>query len=295
MLRAGLLTLNTVLLAACGWVLATSVQTLFRPTVAPAFELPPAQPAPPSDRSFDQYRAVATRKLFRPPPKSVAVAPDPDEELAESKLQIRLIGTAAASDPAFSLAAVEDLRSRDRLVVRANDTLSGARVVRIERKRVVLDNHNRLEAITLDEEETPRAASSTQRRQPAAKKGRAARRPQKRGVADQVRRLTAQAESAKRPVQQRPQSVLTQARIVPRYGEGGELTGLELSAIKPGSLLENAGFQNKDLVVAVNGSRVDDPAQGLKSFRTLGQAQNFIVDVERGGQVVEIEYAQENR
>jgi general secretion pathway protein C len=287
--------LNTILLAACGWVLATSVQTLLRPAVAPAFELPPAEPAPAADRSFDQYRAVASRKLFRPPPKSVAVAPDPDEELAESKLQVRLIGTAAATDPAFSLAAVEDLRSRDRLVVRANDTLSGARVVRIERKRVVLENRGRLEAITLDEEDTPKARPSTPPRKAVAQRTRGARRAPKRSVTDQVRRLASQANAAAKPVQQRPQSVLTQARIVPRYGDGGELTGLELSAIKPGSLLENAGFQNQDLVVSVNGSRIDDPAQGLKSFRTLGQAQDFVVEVERGGQTVEIEYTQENR
>jgi general secretion pathway protein C len=225
-----------------------------------------------------------------PPATGPAPLP-PEEELAESKLKVRLIGTVASTDSALSLAAVEDLGNKERLVVRANDELSGARVVRIERKRIVVENHGRLEVVTLDEEDEAKPAS---RASPGGRARRAAHnRPKRPSLSNRVRQLSQQAAASARPARSRVQSVLTQARIVPRYAEEGQLTGLELSAIKPDSLLETAGFENGDLVVSVNGTQISDPAQGLKSFRGLGDEAGFVVEVEREEGIVEIEYTPE--
>jgi general secretion pathway protein C len=296
MLRAGLLTLNTVLLVACGYVVATSARTLLRPTDTPAFELSRPRSDAETTRSFERYAAVASRDLFQPQPIAQSAQPDappppdPEEELAESKLRIRLIGTAAATDPAFSLAAVEDLSNNEKLVVRPDEELAGARVVRIERKRLVIENRGRLEAVTLDEEDEgktpPRPSLSGRQRREQS-------RPETSSMADRVRELQRQAAAGPKPPRSRVQSVLTQARIVPRYGEDGQLAGLELTAIKPESLLETAGFENGDRVVSVNGTRVSDPAQGLKSFRGLSDKRGFVVEVERDGSVVELEYVPE--
>jgi general secretion pathway protein C len=288
--------LNTVLLVACGYVVATSARTLLRPTDTPAFELARAKSGSPTRRSFERYAAISRRDLFQPQPiakSSQAAAPpppDPEEELAESKLRIRLIGTAAATDPAFSLAAVEDLGNKERLVVRPNDALAGARVVRIERRRLVIENKGRLEAVTLDEEDEGKTQPLPSR---SGRQRREQKRPGTSSMADRVRDLQRQAAVGPKPPRSRVQSVLTQARIVPRYGEDGQLAGLELTAIKPESLLEAAGFENGDRVVSVNGTRVSDPAQGLKSFRGLSDKRGFIVEVERDGSVVELEYTPE--
>ena len=111
-------------------------------------------------------------------------------------------------------------------------------------------------------------------------------------MADRVRLLKEVTErNPTQPNQRR--SILTQARIVPRYGEDGVLSGLQLSAIRPESLLEEAGFVNGDLVVNVNGTQLSDPSQGLKVFRELESAERFVVDVERGGALVTLEYTAE--
>ena len=186
---------------------------------------------------------------------------------------------------------MEDLSNKERLVVRPNDNLAGARVVRIERRRLVVDNGGRLEAVTLDEDDKAKAPLRTSKRSSQAR--RTGGRTQTPNLAEQVRKLSRQAAARSKPRPSRRQSVLTQARIVPRYGEDGELTGLELSAIKPDSLLEAAGFENGDRVVSVNGARISDPAQGLKSFRGLSEEGGFVVEVERDGSLVELEYTSE--
>ena len=45
--------------------------------------------------------------------------------------------------------------------------------------------------------------------------------------------------------------------------------------------------------MSVNGTRVSNPAQGLKSFRGLSDKRGFVVEVEREGSVVELEYTPE--
>ena len=52
-------------------------------------------------------------------------------------------------------------------MVRADDLLVGVRVVRIERKRVVVNNCGKLEAITLDEESARGAAQRASKSAPS--------------------------------------------------------------------------------------------------------------------------------
>ncbi|MEE8556582.1 MAG: type II secretion system protein N [Myxococcota bacterium] len=304
MLQAGLLViLNVGLLLAGGYVLTQGVRIAFRApateevsTAAAPLELEPTAP-------FSEYESVATRNLFRVGPERAherpkAAIPEPTEKLKESRLRIKLIGTGAAANPAYSLAVIVDEAKRETRVVRNNDQLTdSAKVARIERRRLVIENQGRFEEISLDDEPKTKkrggksAATSThQRRRP---KGLTIRPPT---LTERVRGLTQDAAESTRSVAPPPaQSILTQARIVPRYGEGGELGGLEITAIRPGSLLEAAGLQNNDLVVGVNGTQLSDPADGLKVFRELATSQSFVLEVKRGTTVLSLPYSAETR
>ncbi len=288
MLRNGLLILNTLAVVACGYLVASTVRTLISTPPAAAVELPTPAPVEPTERSSFEYRAIGKRGLFRaggveekgPPPTPA------QEQLTESQLRVRLHGTVASQRSETSVAVVEDENTREKLFVRPGDLLAGARVVSIEQELIVIDNNGQLEKITFDDNEptapAPRLAPGKKAR--GKKKARNA-------MAERARLLKEVTEqsSAKR------QSILTQARIVPRYGEGGVLSGLQLSAIRPNSLLEAAGFTNGDLVVNVNGTELSDPSQGLKVFRELESAESFVVDVEREGELITLEYTAEAR
>ena len=43
----------------------------------------------------------------------------------------------------------------------------------------------------------------------------------------------------------------------------------------------------------VNGTELSDPSQGLKVFRELESAESFVVDVEREGRLITVEYTAE--
>jgi type II secretion system protein C len=297
LLRAGIWILNVGLLVACGYIVATSARALVSPPEVPELKVPDPTPVAVRARTFDLYQPIADRELFRGGPKGAAKPAKPavkrDAKLAESQLHVDVIGTAFASDPALSVALVHDHTANEKLVVRAHDPLAGATVVRIERKRIVVDKNGILEQITLDEETGKQPTKGRAKNQPRAR-GRS--RPSKEEALSGLGKLARKAEQAKRPTRRAPvQSVLTQARIVPRYAEDGQLSGLQLSAIRPGSLLQAAGLENGDLVVGVNGTRVADPAQGLQAFRELSSPDSFVLEVERQGSVVQLQYSPEDQ
>jgi general secretion pathway protein C len=317
MLRTGLRALNALLVAASAYLLATGVRPMLSTAPVPEVSLggdaegaKPSAPGPES--SFERYRAVAARDLFRGgPPSAEPPPPPPEEVIEESDLRYRLVGTAAAaSDPHRSVAVVEDESSRQTVLVRPDHQLSGARVVRIERKRIVVENKGQLQEIKFAESPgalpppgspAPPGSQKGARRTPGrVPSGMSAAPPgvTPSGLEQKVLELSAQASAAEATAGQaqavkRTQSILTQARIIPRYAEDGGMSGLEVSSIRPGSLLEAAGFENGDLVLAINGTPLSDPGQGLKVFRELATAERFVVNVERQGAVLELQYQAE--
>lgn len=304
MLRSGVLTLNLLLVAAGVYLAATGVRTLLLSAPTPAVHLPEPAPAPPTQVSFERYRKVATRSLFRAgPPSAEPEVPAEDQELEESELRYRLIGTAAASAPDLSLAILQDQNTRQTVLVRPGFELSEARVVRIERRRVVVENRGRLEEIRFDEDKegaagATRGRPTASREAPAASPramvpaNRRASSPERSSAyAERLKALREQAAASRPQAAARAQSLLTQARIVPRYAEEGQRSGLEINSIRSGSLLEQAGFENGDLVVAINGEDLSDLGHGLRTFRDLSSSEQFAVDVEREGAIVTLRYA----
>jgi type II secretion system protein C len=158
------------------------------------------------------------------------------------------------------------------LVVRIDqDIKGGAKVVRIERRRIVLQNGARLEELGL-EGDTPGAepVRTTQRR-PAV-------RPNARG---NLERLADNRFAVDRGELQNlatnPSALFSQARILPKY-EGGQMVGVQVSGIKPGSWFEQAGIQNGETITAVNGAAIGaDGAPMLFREITQGSATRVTV------------------
>jgi hypothetical protein len=102
-------------------------------------------------------RIITARNLLRgvTPTAALAVVL---ERLEETSLPLQLLGTAAAGEPMRSWAAVQETRNRTVQVVRVDDHLGEeVRVLRIERRRVVLEDRGRLEQLGLREERREQA------------------------------------------------------------------------------------------------------------------------------------------
>lgn len=242
-----------------------------------------AAPIPVATRSWDQRQVILGRNLFNVSTLTPTETEPQVEDLAATKLPLRLLGTAAAFDPSMSWAAIEDLESRTHQVVKVRDRLKGrAEVVRIERKRIVLRNGGKLEELALDEEtqvvDKPRgrgvARRPTARAKPAAARNKSA--------AERVKRLAKNRFELDRgdveAVADNPATLFSQARILPKYEEG-EMVGVQLNAIKAGSLFEDIGIQNGDVITQFNGIKITSQQDSAQVLRELTQASQFEVSV----------------
>jgi len=274
MKRVVILAANTALVILCCFlaagVIADVTAAVLAPGAAEAAASPSARMPPPptaADRQIILARNLFNVSTLNPEP------PGPEDESYEkTKLPLRLLGTAAAEDKALSWAAVEDLETKQHSIVRVDQEIKGgAKVVRIERRRIVLQNGAQLEELGLEgDEDAPGVARAPARRTPA--------RPNARG---NLERLADNRFAVNRGELQNlatnPSALFSQARILPKY-EDGQMVGVQVSGIKPGSWFEQAGIQNGETITAVNGAAIGaDGAPTLFREITQGSATRVTV------------------
>lgn len=261
---------------------------------------PPPAPAPPTQaRSFSEHSVIIGRNLFNADTLAPA-ALGSAESLEATRLPLRLLATLAAGDASW--AALEDSGSRQTLVARVNEPLckanpykpcqyGGVILQRVERCRIVLENQNRHEELRLEGVGAcsgPGSVASAGGPSPASSSVRA------RGIRSPVQRLAenrfavprAEVESAA----QNPAALYSQARILPRY-ENGKMVGVQLNAIRPGSLFAEVGIQDGDTVTQVNGVTVATPEDGQRLLQEFSAGGQLRVTVRgRDGQVRDLDY-----
>ena len=266
---------NVVLFSLCCWIAAGTADA-----VVAALWL---QPVPISDgeglaetgagsRSWGDRQIILVRNLFNAstllPAEVTEIEPEvEEEELAETQLPLRLLGTAAAQNPTLARAAIEDTETRARLVVSVGDRVKDqATVLRIERRRVVLAENDARRVLTLDDDFAAMATALTsrkeQRREQAVK-----------------RRAKRAAKNVKQPLRN-PAQLLQQARFLPKY-ENGEMAGLQVNSIKAGSLIEEVGLENGDVITTANGILIDSPQASAEVFQEFGEADEIDLEISR--------------
>jgi type II secretion system protein C len=156
-----------------------------------------------------------------------------------------------------------------------------AKVLRIDRRRIVLQNGARREELALEGDVTQPVARAT----PTAGRGIARPRRNPAGgeeLESRIRRLAENRFSVNREdvaeAARNPANLFSQARILPRY-EAGSMVGVQVNAIQPGSLLEEIGLQNGDTISEVNGVRISSPEDSTSVLRELSEATQFTVVV----------------
>jgi len=288
--RAVPLGINAALIVLCCFIAARVIATvsgeLLAPEVAPAVRT--AALAPTLDRSWDARQIILSKNLFNASTLTPgdALPPQEEEDLAKTKLPLRLLGTAAHEEASYSWAAVEDLETREHHVVRVGQRLKNrADVLRIERRRIVLQNGARREELALEEDGVPKTTRrrASSRRPPArnrARPPRAARKP----ANPTVQRLAENRFSLQRDevaaIANNPSELLSsnQARILPKW-ENNQMVGLQVNAIQSGSIWQQIGVKDGDTIVGLNGNAITGQEGGQELMQQLGSAEEFTVDV----------------
>ena len=79
-----------------------------------------------------------------------------------------------------------------------------------------------------------------------------------------------------------PNNILTQARAVPNF-ENGVPSGFKLFQIVPGSLYDQLGLKNGDVVLGANGDPINDPMKAMNMLSQLKENNHLELQVKRDG------------
>ena len=266
---------NTVLLVLCCFFAAETVNAV----IGSALALPPDPVAAPSETrvaaapAWSDRQVILSRNLFNASLLAPSEAQPVEEDLEATKLPLTLLGTVAALEPENAWAAIEDVGTHEARTVRVGTELKpGATVLRIERRRVVINENGSPRELVLSEEGALQV-SAVAPKPPA-------RVPLPRRAAGKPPAVAPGARGSLPEVDIRnPATLFSQARILPKY-ENGQMVGVQLNAIKPGSMFQQIGIQDGDVIRELNGIKIDSPEQSAKILLEFVDARSFTVVVD---------------
>jgi len=272
--RVAVWTLNGALFALSCFLLASTLARVIEAAVTPA-PAPLAEPAQvprsSSQASWNDRQIILQRNLFASVASGneSANGTDAEQRFAETKLPLELIGTIAAEQPEASIAAVMDKQKKEAVVVRQGDTIAGsAKVQRIERRRIVLLNGGQLEELTLNEDQ-PSSLAPTPTRTPSRRPA-----PRRRAFGRTIPGLGQKLDE----IRKNPAPLLSQVDAQPRY-EDGQMVGIAIGRITPGSDIERAGLQTGDLITEFNGIPINNPQQSMALLNEFNSATSIDLKV----------------
>ncbi|MEM7402547.1 MAG: type II secretion system protein GspC [Myxococcota bacterium] len=280
------------------------------PASSPAVFLPPTTETRDFDIANERNLFKARREVVeevQPDELEQKFAEDKNRSLSrwqdavESKLPVKLVGTTVFAHPHFSLASIVPNAKKDEeslysinaceiaYLFPCNRLLESAEVVRIEVTRVYLYNEKerRYEYLEIDMASQFSKRVEGPMRQPIQKKSAAADDGEIREVADGSYEID---QGHLDGVLNDLAQVAMDARAVP-YIEGGKQAGFKIFSIRPGSIFDKIGLKNGDILVSVNGNRLDNLTVAMGLLEQLRRKKHFTVDVKRGGATRTLDYA----
>jgi len=195
---------------------------------------------------------------------------DPSTAPATSA-NLTLAGTLAGREPEHGWAIIAASGQPARVYVTGASLPGGAKLFSVYTDRVILDRNGARESLLL-----PRLTSGTGAIAPRIAGLPPAIAPNA-SLADSVRQLLVQNPAAGGDLL-RPQPVFA----------GGTLRGYRVYPGRNRAQFAGLGLQPGDLVLAVNGTALDDPNRGLEILRGIGQGAAVTLTVDRGGQQQQI-------
>jgi general secretion pathway protein C len=285
---------DLVFLASMAWVAASTVGALVEHALwvwpdADSTDGDRANP-PPRLPKLEVSRLAALTGLPMPAVPKVPAPPkfDPSVDPVRTKLSLRLLGTLIAQRPEWSLATIEDLQARDWASYGVGESLGDARVLAIERSRVMLLVNGRREFLP----HTPAARTvptAPQATPTLARTGVPSTAPLGAGI----RALNANTYDVPREevgrVLSNLNSLAMKARIMPAFRDGRAI-GFKVFSIRPDSLYTRIGIQNGDVLRRINGLDLNSPEKALEVYTRMKDATRIDLELERRGQVVRKTY-----
>lgn len=220
--------------------------------------------------ALGDFRVIWERNLFG----TVAKAGEDRREidvagLKPTRLNLSLLGT-VADDTGGGFAVIEEKDKKKQDLYRTGDMVASARVYRILRGVVVLRVGNEDEVLSMEE---PRDSESREGQGQATAK------------ASMVSVRKDEIESALGNMSK----ILTEARIRP-YFTAGKADGFLITRITPGSLFQQMGLENGDIIRGVNNQALESPERLLELYKGLKDGSEITLNLKRKGNEETLRY-----
>ena len=228
-------------------------------------------------KSIEDYNAIISRNIFN----SKGIIPEDNESLGgparKTNLPLNLIGTVVLKNELKSIAAIEDKSQNMVFAVRIDDTFDDKiKITKIEHLKVYFINQStgHLEYVEILED-LPQMAP-----QPA--KAAAHKAAPSNGIS--------QADDTHYDIERGAvdkavgnlSEVLQQARAIPNF-DNGMPDGYKILQIVPGSIYDQLGIKNGDVVCGLNGDPINDPGKAFQLFNELKTSSHLEICLKRGG------------
>lgn len=223
----------------------------------------PAAGAPVRSHSVNVAGIVNAELFGRPPVEQVDGDPG---HATQSTVPLVLSGIIAAKDPRDGLAILGPSAAASKVYAVGDNVPGGAKVHSVMSDRVFLDRNGNLEYLML-----PRQLQGGA--MPPGRPPSAAALPTESPVIDRMRKLMTDDPGLVADIM-RPQPVFSQ----------GKQRGYRVYPGRNRQAFARLGLRPGDLVTAINGTPLDDPARGQDIFRTIGASNEAHITVLRNGQ-----------
>ncbi|MGD8976624.1 MAG: type II secretion system protein GspC [Gammaproteobacteria bacterium] len=254
-----------ILVALIAWQLARIVWLLVPADPPPPVTVPPAGSAGPAAMTGEggaNIDYIVNAHLFGRFDTSAPVLDLDPVDAPDTRLNLELRGTIAADEADQALAIIAE-RSREEKVYAVGDAVpGGASLHSVYTDKVLLRRAGQLETLRL-----PRASES----------GVSTAAPRRQGAAP------SRASSIRDIVSQTPTKLTDVIRPQPVFRDGQQ-QGYRVYPGRDRQRFAALGLRPGDLITQINGMSLDDPARGMEIFRSLGDATQVSVTLERSGQ-----------
>jgi general secretion pathway protein C len=219
----------------------------------------------PSRRNVTDVAVITNAHLFGAPPPPAAPPPQDAATAPQSTIPLVLTGVVAADDPRNGLAIIGQSTQVTRVYAVGQMVPGGAKLHSVYNDRAVISRAGHLESLALPKRDTSRLLAGPLPSTSVL--------PTDNALADRVRHL----------VTEQPGLIADIMRPQPVY-QDSKLHGYRLFPGRNHQAFTRLGLHPGDLVTAVNGTPLDDPARSQDILKTLDSDPQAHVTVVRNGQ-----------
>ena len=235
---------------------------------AGANELTPAVTGPSSDTSRDSVDVdtIASAHLFGE--QSVTDESAEQREIInapETRLNLVLTGIVSEANGNRSRALIKSGRSEQEGYAVGDAINNGVKLHAIYANRVILDRSGRFETLTLESVKQAKSLKGIERTQAVSSE------------------LASDLGDVRQKILANPANASRYIRLQPER-QNGNLVGYRIYPGADRGLFEKAGLEPGELVTAVNGQPLNNPAASLRLLSNLAEASSASVTLQRDGQ-----------